>query len=265
MTDVDVQVRLHLEAEMPEGLAYMECPTCGGKDKLMLIPLDDGTTHYKCLRASCETWGNSGLKYRKQDDSIPEPGRRTYGKWQEIPGVTLIEKGERAYFNEVYGLGLKAIGSLCVATFVDNFHCLRYVFPIQDPVYRTVGYVARKTRDGGDFKALVRPYRSQGSLLAWYGHTHLRETPTVIVEDQISAARIGEYLPCVALLGTTMNMADQIAVRTRNPYVVLDNDAVDKGVKLASELGCPYFPLMGPDVKDMKELVFQQFLSAIRN
>lgn len=264
MTDgIRTQVRLHLESVQPEGLAYMECPECGGADKLMLVPLDDGTTYFKCLRASCTTWGNSGYKYRKMEDSLPEGGRRTYPKWQELQDVKTDAYTERSYFEERYGLAVLAATVLCSGTFVDDFGRLRCIFPVHDVSYRTVGYVARAVDDNPNYKALIRPYRSKGSLLAWYGHNNLRNSPLVIVEDQISAARIGTHLPCVALLGTTMNAADQLTVRGRNCYVVLDNDAVGAGVKLASELGCPYFPLMGPDVKDMKELVFQQFLSSI--
>ncbi len=265
MASTHTEVQLYLESEMPEGLAYMECPACGGKDKLMLVPLDDGTTYYKCLRASCSTWGNSNVQYRKVQDSLPPSGRRTFPRWEDIPSILTACDTERACLRERYGLSDKATHELCVGTFIDDYNELRLVFPVRDVGFHQVGYMARSLYPlPNDYKALLRPRYRHGSLLAWYGHRNLRKKPIVIVEDQISAARIGEHLPCVALLGTAMRAADQLTVRGSKLVVVLDNDATDKGVKLASDLGCAYFPLMGPDVKDMKELVFQQFLSAIR-
>lgn len=257
MTDVRTEVKLYLEQHEPEGLAYIDCPECGNTDKLMLIPLDDGGTFYKCLRASCPTAGSIGSTYTATTKrETPTQTRRTYDPYTKIPDVRLEPTRRFAkYSNE----------RLCAGMYTDSYGNKRYIFPIRDRMSREVGYVGR-TYQSDEFKALVRPYFTSGSLLAWYRpqQIELRSNIVVLVEDQISAAMIARSgLVSVALLGTTIGYHDETELRNKRTVTVLDNDALANGRLLSRKLGGAFWPLSGADVKDLDEEDYARFIDNV--
>jgi hypothetical protein len=260
------QVKLYLEQEQPESLAYIDCPECGQAQKLMLVPLDDGGTFAKCLRASCETFGSVGSTYRRDAPKKIVGARRTFLTYRREPGfVPLHRIGNtyRNFFHDGYRIPKAQVNTL-VAGKLDD----RWVFPVLDRLHRTVGYVARGYNH--EHKALLRPYFKKGPLMAWYGHKHLRgNLPLVVVEDQVSAARLSEYLPAVALLGTTASDQDIEQLEAAqsedgNIIVMLDQDATDAAFRLARRIRrglC--WPLVRTDVKDMDPREFSKLIELL--
>lgn len=98
------------------------------------------------------------------------------------------------------------------------------------------------------------------------------EDTIVLVEDTISAIRLGVHVPTGSLLGTNLcsGGVDQLLSRgVRNVYILLDGDATSKAVRLMNKW-CLAFdnivavPLVGPDVKDMTDRELDQLLLTTR-
>lgn len=266
MSDVKTEVKLHLEQTQPEGLAYMDCPECGGPRKLMLIPLDDGGTFYRCLKASCDTAGSVGSTYVRKEK---EKGftRTTYPHYQRDPTWDPLEVQDMKFFRSKFALDGTQAQLLCDGYLHGQD---RYVFPIRNEVFKDQGYVARAYDDRAS-KAYIRPYTQHSTLMAWYGHDYLytqQETGILILlEDQPSAVRLSKYFPTVSLLGT--NLSDEDArlieqVWKGRVLIMLDADAAASGMKMAHRMKrASSWVLTDHDPKDMPEATFEKTVEHI--
>jgi hypothetical protein len=257
--DHKTEVKLHVEQTEPDGLSYMECPECGEAGKVMVVPLDGGGYFYRCLRASCAlvpgTIGSTFIRTQDMDHAPKKPSRRTYCHYQAVHDYVLPGSHERYLRNALPNV--MHLDRLC-----DGYleHEQRYVYPIRDMYAATVGYVARSYLLHQERKALIRMYSEGPLTMAWYGHEHLKtDRPIVVVEDQPSAHRLGQFTPCVALLGTSISDDGIREIETfgKRVVVVLDNDATETAVKIARRFrNGTMYPLVGPDIKDMSPEVF---------
>jgi hypothetical protein len=258
-TTTKQQVRLFIEQHDRDGLMYTDCPECGKANKLMVGTAEEGGHFYKCLSAACGTFGTTegrAAGVPKEGTKVPEKGRELATPFHKegdfVPmGVPTLKKLRG------YGLSNKQVGILCRGRLGRSG---RYVFPIYSPLLEVRGYVAR-IFDGTLPKSLTRPYRDLPvPLISWYfPQGNSQHLPVILVEDQISAARLGEYLPTVAMLGTTINYHDHMEIAAtaqglNSPRIcaVLDNDACMDAVNLAKKFtnGVP-IPLFHSDIKDM--------------
>ncbi len=273
MTDVRYAVKLHLETEVPDGLSYMECPNCEGKDKLMLIPLDEGGFKYTCLRASCDTWGSiwtPGTRVVHDAELTPKKRRRTWEVHTQDKAVqdTWFAPSWSATKIRFPRLSVAVLEELHDGMFLDGFNHSRWIFPIRGPLKQYRGYTARTYHKSKSVKkSLTRPF-TYGPLLAWYGH-HRDNGPLTIVEDQVSAAYLGQYFPTVALLGTHMSDQDIQEVtafksRGYDILIALDNDAIKQGVRLSKRIPDSRVAPLTKDIKDMSLDELQQFVLRYR-
>ena len=94
-------------------------------------------------------------------------------------------------------------------------------------------------------------------LGSWY-HNDGADT-VVLVEDQVSAARMAKHVTSVALLGCHLNdtLLQFLAKHTKHLKIALDYDALDKAVKMAAQVS-PLFQSVAVwslpiDIKNMDE------------
>ncbi len=271
MIDTKTEVKLYVESEardetvaIHEGLMYMDCPECGEKNKLMIGTFDDGGYWYKCLRASCDTHGSFGTTYVHKRQAPAKKDRNTY----PVAAIDALTTANRKWFKYDYGLSGIALDNLCAGTYTDNnFHHKRFVFPIRRPSGEITGYLGRTFDKDVKTKALARPYDTHSPMIAWYGLDYMYAIgpggDLIIVEDQISAARIGQYRPCVALLGTSLSheaLAEIMSNWQGRIRIALDNDATKLAVLMTKRVPRSYLYPLQRDVKDMSEIEFKNFI-----
>ena len=274
--DTRKEVELHIETEGVEGLTYRDCPACGRRNKLMIGPADEGGYWWKCLSASCETYGTT-KRY-----SGPPPKKAIshiiYKNYRELEGFRMgvpIELADylydRYYLHTNTLINKLVIGTATTVSGEEEY--IRAILPIRGPLMRERGYVSRFFGHvpSGIFKSLTYPFK-QEPMLAWYfppsSVSPYEYTRVIVVEDQTSAVRLSQYFPTVALLGTSMSTdkaweIQQVASlwTEGNVTVILDNDAAGKAPDLARHFprGSSY-PLFREDIKDMAEPEFKHLV-----
>lgn len=278
MNTLRTEVRLFAESGDfdPDRLNYMDCPECGGKSKCMVVPAENGRGYYfKCFRDSCGVNGLTGGKGRELGHLQPAKlSRRSIFPAIPTRDLQKLSWGQYKYFREKYRMTAPQVNRLA-----DGYDPMdsATIFPIRDPLGEQRGYV-RRYFDGRLPKAPIRPYEETGPLTAWYRpyDVSVYNAPLVLVEDQISAARLSADVPTVALLGTRLGLSAEAEVITwcRNhkgcPVIVsLDEDATTTGIALKSELnGLPhvtaYYGPLVVDIKDMSPEVYDDYLKQLR-
>jgi hypothetical protein len=270
--DIRTQVRMFAEGEdfNADGINYMDCPQCGKYNKLMVVLDENGGAFYKCFSDSCDVRGrtNGGVQTQGRVPTL-HPKRKTYPP----ADVSVLRPNMKFWYNN-FRLDRDQVARLCPGTLEGA-----YVFPIKTRLGSVVGYLQR--RFGADAarygKAYIRPYFTEGSLLAWYPHEDTgKRVPLVLVEDQISAVRLSKYVSAVALLGTglTTESRHDILVGSSSGTLVsevivsLDDDATATGANIARNLGVMrptrHMPLTGDvDIKDMTEAQFFTYLERL--
>ena len=89
-----------------------------------------------------------------------------------------------------------------------------------------------------------------------------------VVEDYMSAVRLGQYMPTIPLLGTNLNIGVLTCLSGNDTVFCLDGDATAKSVALTQKYGLLFRSAMtidlgdGADIKDMGDEEFSSFLIA---
>jgi hypothetical protein len=247
------EVRLFVEEQAREGLLYMDCPSCTKTKGLMIGEAKEGGHWYKCLAAGCATFGttNSTRPMSPKAHKVVTgrsifPHYRCRKDWKpdSKPALRMCEQ---------YGLTHDQVLRLADGIVVYGDKSF-YVFPIYGPKMEGRGYMLRKYAGSGP-KALYRPRYSTGPLLNWFLSD--KQSGTIaVVEDPISACRLSGFCTTVALGGTSISqegVEEILSLQPKVVYVILDNDAVEKGLAMARQF-CGKgisIPLFGKDIKDM--------------
>lgn len=279
MNTLRTEVRLFAESGDfdPDRLNYMDCPECGGKSKCMVVPAENGRGYYfKCFRDSCGVNGLTGGAFDGYDRA--KHTEKKLSRRSTFPAILpgdlqKLSRAQYKYFRTLYHMPPRQVDRL-----VQGYdpRGKATIFPIRDPLGAQRGYV-RRYFNGRLPKAPISPYEETGPLTAWYRPVaSVYAAPLVIVEDQISAARLSADVPTVALLGTRLSLAGEAEVvkwcQTHKgcPVIVsLDEDATTTGIALKSELnGLPhvtaYYSPLVVDIKDMSPEMYDDYLEQLR-
>lgn len=234
------------------------CPFCGGgrtREKSFVVVNEGGVLKYICHRASCGKAGigEPGLTACKAERYVaPWPSTRTPGK------------SELSVLRDKYHLSDGDLSRLRPLACKDEYGHPRWWYPIFGPHGSTHGGVAR-TLESIRPKSLT--FIEEGYKLgSWYVRDGA--DTVVLVEDQVSAARLGGHITTVALMGCHLNdtLMLFLAKHTKHLKIALDYDALDKAVKMADKVG-PYFHttqvLAVP--KDFKNMTSEELDEYVQN
>ena len=265
-------VRLFVETHESDGLLYMDCPECGKHNKLMIGTADEGGHFYKCLSAGCGTFGTTHTtKVPGEGTKIPKSTRRTYKPYVEEMDYHPPDQSVVGTLTRGFSMREREARRLYSGQIIGH----RYVYPVYAPNGQERGYVARGYK-GQHPKSLLRPYYDiPVPLVSWYfpeSYVPGAVPAVCVVEDQVSASKLSEFFPTVALLGTSIGLEDAKEIKevARNLTaericVILDNDAQSYALGLATKFpnGVP-IPIFHEDVKDMSRDTFTELVEVIR-
>ena len=242
-----------------------DCPWCGGgdsKEKAFAVTrTSEAEARYICNRASCGRSGRLavwGFNLRDLSDSPPKAKQSftprlytsdTYELGDEW-AAELLERYEITR-DEAIGAGWRIeVGSGLL------------VCPTRNPLGLVRGYEVRRSKvqiphvagpKTKSYRLLDEPW------LGWY--RTVTTSPTVAVEDHISALKVSRHFQTVCLHGSHINeeqLLEIISVVGNKPVVVaLDGDATYKAVKFIAEnrFIAPNFRavVLSKDMKFMKD------------
>ena len=256
--------------KMAEGLAdgYSSngntCPKCLGgnsRDKSFSVTrVHDGAV-YHCFRAKC---GFSGFESIRTNQSYSPAVKKKEVVSFRKPTRTLTD--EHKTFLKRFNLN-----DYQIANFRWSFTDDRLVHPIFNFMGYQIGHVSRSYEELGQTSSLK-------AISYWESHDHPKlhfnqvpTEPTVyLVEDIVSALRLGQFVDTIALLGTNLREyeAQHISRFYRNAVIFLDEDANRKAVKMQTKFSLFFETLSlnirsegSPDPKDMTD---DEILEAIQ-
>lgn len=229
------------------------CPFCGGgrtKEKSFVAVNEGGVIRYICHRGSC---GKRGvwLSDSEVGASLTTVSPDRYVKpW---PHKQTPSKPELADFASKYHLTDDDLSRLRPMVCYDEHKHKRWWYPIFGPHGSVHGGQARSL-EGVRPKSLT--FMEDGYKLgSWYVCDGAESV--VLVEDQVSAAKLGGIVTTVALLGCHLNdtLMLFLAKHTKHLKIALDYDALDKAASLAHRVA-PYFHTVSviPLTTDIKNM-----------
>lgn len=236
------------------------CPFCGGgrtRERSFVTCNDGAQVKYICHRASCGksgVWDANGLQVVSSAEKYRAP-------W---PETRTPSKKELQPLRDKYTLSDSDMSRLRPLACKDQYGHPRWWYPIFGPHGSTHGGVARTLES-------IRPktltyVEDDYKLGSWY--TKDGAETVVLVEDQVSAAKLSKYVTTVALLGCHLNdtLMLFLAKHTKHLKIALDFDALDKAVRMADKVG-PYFHTtqvlsLSKDFKNMTEEELNEYVQA---
>ena len=219
----------------------MVCPSCNAQHErsMAVTRLDENTLIYVCPRVKCGAQGLLG------------PGKWGFSKRHSAklfkpvlfnaPTVELRDERVKYLFDKY-----EITGEQCLSNVLDiKGKSSKIVFLLRN--YR--GYVwGRQTKEtcppGGHGRApKCILYTEQDMAKLAYVPQRTEEgkgATIVLVEDVLSAIKVAEYLPAVALLGTHLAEREALDIRKHfeNIIVALDPDAALKAIKITETYRC---------------------------
>lgn len=234
------------------------CPYCGGgrtREKSFVTTTENGVTKYICHRGSC---GKSGVS---TDPTLQVPVADRYVR--PVPETRTPSKKALQVFRDKYYCDDSDLSRLRPMACEDDTGHPRWWYPIFGPHGSTHGGVARSF----ERRPKTISYIEEGySLGSWYVVDGA--DTVVLVEDQVSAARLGKYVTTVALMGCHLNNTLMLflAKHTKHLKICLDFDALDKAVKMAEKVA-PYFHTtqvltLNEDVKNMTPEALREYVES---
>lgn len=216
----------------------LDCPRCGRNKSFSVYRKDDGLL-YNCFKAACGVKGKmpstgtyegkpapvivkqkfDPFPYKGKLEDIPRDVENTiYCKWE-------IEPQEYQRFGWKY-----------------DPHTHRILMPVTNYFRHQLGWVAKKlpkSKYGG--KKSIRYMEKDDGLNLHFSNSKLipanLSDTLVIVEDIISAEKVGLAVHACALLGTSMNNKQAAFIATHYSRVVfmLDPDATTKALEMSKK------------------------------
>lgn len=216
------------------------CPSCEGGstgEHSLSVTRSDGVLLYKCHRAMCSVRGRAATLGNQAVPAQSGTPRRLSGRERyEALGKGPLPAGVAAFLRHKYYLGERHFnrGGLQWTQGLSDPGYGRVVMPVRDRKGELYGFTARKIDSQNGPKTLSFIEDSRG---AWY--TKLYSKEIMLVEDQLSAIRVADYMNSVALLGTNVSeslVRELIAGGYTTVYVALDKDAYRKAISIVLDL-----------------------------
>ena len=212
-----------------DSLAGLVCPKCkGGRSGEVSfgVTRERHGVLFNCHRNSCSYRGfvaTAGWSSDYQSSGERSTKHRPYTK----PTVSLGEE-EYEFFRERFELTPELID---YAGWRLNPEDGRVVMPVRNSNGYDIGCTARSYSPTTTKKSIAYPDDTKRPWLCYYNQ--VPDSTAVIVEDQVSALKLSQFLPAVALLGTGLNeqKAVDIASSFTNVFWWLDADAAETAYK----------------------------------
>jgi hypothetical protein len=259
----------------PGQRANLLCPSCSGghtRERSMSLNVEvNGVIKYHCHRTACNF---SGTAYAQPGLKATIDPRAINGHINPLTGdLYPLNKVEIEWFKQRFNV-----------SYVEEIRrtVARYALPIYAPNGSTRGWITRRPWDGSPADTEVNRNDSQYAMkaltymesdapvMSWYTPPQDRDIDVgcVLVEDQISALRLAEWLEhssrsltgqVVALLGTGLNASKIAEIQrslTNHSRVVfaLDRDATGHAFAMARKWGQAFSEcrvvVLSKDIKD---------------
>jgi hypothetical protein len=235
----------------------IRCPKCKGPDKTLAVTKKLGFLLFNCYRASCSAKG-------RIDIGCQGPAVAPKSKAKPLP-----------YTPPLYPLTTKQLEHLQASygLLANELVGARYnprrgsvVYPIRDNTGVQIGVVDRSYNNTKP-KALTHFFDTdQRCTAALHFPQPVYDTDSLcIVEDITSAIRLSRFRPTAALLGSHLSIANAAYLSTLTPELVfvLDPDARDKAIKLASSFRDMFVTKVLFLPKDPKDLTHEELARAL--
>lgn len=203
------------------------CPKCLGgrtKERSFGVTRERFGVLYNCHRASCSFRGFVATAAWASDYQPPEKVR-TKRKPYTKPMVPLCEE-EYEFFRDKFELTKEQIDW---AGWKSGPEDGRILMPVRNSNGYDIGLTARSYDPNANKKSIAYP---DGTDDVWMAYYLANQGDTVVlVEDQVSALKLSQFVPAIALLGTNFNddKAVDVASSFSNVLAWPDADALDKG------------------------------------
>ena len=246
---------LHLDQGMG---VRCTCPICrASHERSLSIRRTEKGLVYKCFRNSCGARGfiNSKGKIIRQQGNFQEKklSNRYEGK------TYLLSDRAKEFLKRKFYLTDSVLSSFRETEEGD------VMLPMRNELGIRYGWVNRRWKGlyGKDRTPKSINYYDDrsGTTLHFACSTHPIVDTISIVEDIVSAERIGKYTPCAALIGTTLRKDDAVLLRklgVRELVIILDADANATSMKIQRQYELLFDraisvqrPVKEPDPKDM--------------
>lgn len=279
------QVLFYAMELMPyETARHFQCPWCGKQDGGFSVTRTESGVLFNCFHASCES-SASGFIAAKFDgnnaDLIEQPQKekkpKTY-QWDKRDLGPL----ERQFFKDNFNISESVLEQNGVQ-FSDELN--RVLFPVLTQEGYDIGLNARFYEELSDefvdsanaskysSKSILYIENREAPLLHWPKHRpetfdQQGDHIYVLVEDQVSAMRLGSYMDTCALLGTNLPEDSLKPFVGATAVVCLDGDAYSKSLKIKNKYGfflkrCIVIDVGDTDIKDMNEDCFISLIEDI--
>lgn len=235
----DLSEHVKLEGlDLAEGQSMRtDCPVCGGgssKEKSFSITRKDNVLMFHCFRDKCRTSGGIGSRGNFTGQAL---SKATNTKTKQYEGELFLLSGRSSKFlKNKFGLEDQDIAAYRETVTGD------VMMPMKDHLGRQFGYVNRR------YEGLVGSPRKPKTI-NYYDrkpeHNLHFDTPitsqtdtVVLVEDIVSARRLGKHYTCIALLGTQLRQDEAtllLDLGIKDVVFVLDADANASAVKQQKE------------------------------
>lgn len=258
------------ELQVDEQLSGALCPFCKGgvnSDKSLSIRRGPYHARYCCHRSSCGQHGVVDMT-AIQEAPVSVAFKPKLSKIREelaLLEYTEIPASVYLTLNEKYSLDEEL---LRFGGFKWTPTKKRVVMPIRTPMGIPIGITLRTLDKEVKPKTLTYIHTTDVPIASFYLHGAAGNKPMWIVEDQISALRLSEYVDAVALLGT--NLTDSLIMyikrlAIKHIVICLDADAKQKALEhcknfsaLIEKISVRFPP---KDIKDMSRKELEDFLS----
>jgi hypothetical protein len=232
--DEYIELRKYAD-EIPVGTTETKrvCPFCRGGTHgdrgFSVTRSDEATVKYKCHRATCgragviAAWGHRLAPKDSGDTPLPIrkfTPRLYLGNTGELGGRWVSSLSHR------FGLSKEELDK---EGWSEDIETGRLIVPVCSPLGVRRGFESRRApwQDAGGSKTLH--YRDRDEV--WMGWTrNVKSGPIVLVEDLISALKVGRQFQTCSLMGTYLgeDHVEEILEVGGNVIIALDKDATDK-------------------------------------
>ena len=251
------------------------CPACKSKKGRQILNIKvelSGVITYHCFSTSCELHGHhkvyikNGNTPAQVKDRLVVEKREGHQRRYKLPEnyVRTIPKRFLKYLQE-YDIDHELINLYKIGYCHEYIYNSKMQFKDRLIIPTASGFLARSFEESPKWKNYTTNYDFKS-----INSNTLRDNVVVLVEDPVSCIKVGEVLPCVCLLGTSLKES-QLLYLTKNYkkcIIFLDGDGA--GIRgslkvkkqLSSYLSCEIINVKG---KDPKDLTYEELTEKLLN